>query len=47
MDMTSWIKGRIKSLLPSPVEAGESRTLFFGGLHEVETFDELPGTLSL
>ncbi|MFH1717123.1 MAG: hypothetical protein ABIF19_07215, partial [Planctomycetota bacterium] len=47
MDMTLWIKGRIKSLLPSPVEAGESITLFFGGLHEVETLDELPESLSL
>lgn len=47
MDMTLWIKGRIRSLLPSPVEAGESRTFFFGGLHEVETLEDLPQTLSL
>lgn len=47
MDMTLWIKGRIRSLLPSPVEAGDSRTLFFGGIHEVETLDELPETMSL
>jgi len=47
MDMTLWIKGRIRSLLPSPVEAGETRTLFFGGLHEVETLEELPESLSL
>jgi len=47
MDMTLWIKGHIRSLLPSPVEAGESRTFFFGGLHEVETLDELPESLSI
>jgi len=47
MDMTSWIKGRIRSLLPSPVEAGESKTFFFGGIHEVEEFDGLPETMSL
>jgi len=47
MDMTLWIKGRIRSLLPSPVEAGETKTLFFGGLHEVEALEELPETLSL
>jgi len=47
MDMTLWIKGHIRSLLPSPIDAGESRTLFFGGIHEVESLDELPETLSL
>ena len=47
MDMTLWIKGRIKSILPSPVEAGESRTFFFGGIHEVERLEDLPETLWL
>ncbi len=47
MDMTLWIKGRIKSLLPLSVEAGESKTIFFGGLHDVETLEDMPETLLL